>query len=188
MDKNFFFNNYDIYFPNTLPYFREIFQFFIQLFNFCWSSLRRNLIRLTVAVASPCLLSHGPDVPKMTHCHSLCRHHTDIYLCLPFSFFFFSVSPSKNSLFLSLIISFPLCWTLEKLVILMKSFKIKTKYHFWICCQCSGLSTFPLSFSPLEYFFQFLYNISLQVSNLKKNLTFNKRHKLIGTTNSSFSI
>ena len=25
-------------------------------------------------------------------------------------------------------------------------FEIKTKYNFWICCQCFVLSTFPLNF------------------------------------------
>ena len=50
--------------------------------------------------------------------------------------------------------------------------EIKTKYHFWICCQCFGLSTFPLIFSylvgvtkstfyPHKHIYIYIYNLPL---------------------------
>ena len=53
------------------------------------------------------------------------------YTSLSLPFFFFSIFPSYNpSLFSFLIINFLLCWTWEKLVILMKSFWNKDEISF----------------------------------------------------------
>ena len=69
----------------------EGFSFFSFRYSISTPSLWWDFIHLRMAVASPCLLSHGPNVSKMSHTHANdpCCSQSDVYLYLILSFFFY---------------------------------------------------------------------------------------------------